>query len=451
MGKKVRFLGVVLAVSILLASCATTSDRLLVYERPAYGPLPPAVQDDGDYFVAVAVSGGGSRAAVFSAAVMKELYEQVKLPDGGSIIDEIDYISGVSGGSLAMAYYSLKKPDVDSSRTDLYDAFFTTYLADMRKDIEHRLTGGIFRLIASIFESMVARGIVIMRTFDALYFHGATFDLLREREDRGLCPTLIVNGTVMDTGSKFLFTTLAHDDFGRAPEALRDKLTRTGLGKSEYHIGGDLLGIVTCGDIGLSIDDMEISRSVAASASVPMALGPIILKDLTRSSGPDQYFVHVNDGGVNDNNGIISLVQLLLGRFDEKPGGYRGGLVIVIDSNQDINPAKTEGLLEAFKLSSIAGRTLDISFYRGKAFTYITVMFLTTSDPRFKNVTFVYITPYSADDETITGLFEQTPTRFRIDGDKADNLERAAKIVVGKARETILESYGTGGSIRKGH
>ncbi len=49
---------------------------------------------------------------------MKELYKQVKLPDGRSITDEIDYISSVSGGSLSMAYYCLNKPNVDSSHTD---------------------------------------------------------------------------------------------------------------------------------------------------------------------------------------------------------------------------------------------------------------------------------------------------------------------------------------------
>jgi predicted acylesterase/phospholipase RssA len=446
------FLTFAVVASVLLFSCSTVEKGLVVYDKPLRTIAPSAVRDDGDYFVAVAVSGGGSRAAVFSAAVMKELYEQVKLPDGRSIIDEIDYISSVSGGSLAMAYYCMKKPDVGSSHTDLYDPFFAAYLADMQKNIESELTGGfIFEKISTIFRSMVVRGMLIKQTFDLLYFHGQAFDALRERQDKGSCPTLIVNGTVMDTGSKFLFTTLSHDDFGRVPNSLREKLANTGLGKSEYHVGGDLLGIVTCDDIGLSIEDMEISRAVAASAAVPVALGPIILKDRARSKGLDQYFLHVNDGGINDNNGITSVMQLLLGRLDRKPGGYRGGMIIVIDSNQDISPARTEKFLEGFKLTSIAGRALDISFYRGKAFTYATIMFLMSSDPRFKDFTFVYITPYSADDETIKRLFDETPTRFRIEGDKADNLELAARIVVGEAKETILKSYGSYGEAKRRH
>ncbi len=78
---------------------------------------------------------------------------------------------------------------------------------------------------------------------------------------------------------------------------------------------------------------------------------------------------------------------------------------------------------------------MNISILRGKALTYITIMFLMSADPRFKNVTFVYISPDQADDPEILTLFQQTPTRFKIDPDKADNLERAAEIIVRKVKD----------------
>jgi hypothetical protein len=68
----------VLALSLLFSfACSTINYNLLVYDQPS--PITPQYTpaDDGDYIFAVAVSGGGSRAAVFSAAIMKELYEQV--------------------------------------------------------------------------------------------------------------------------------------------------------------------------------------------------------------------------------------------------------------------------------------------------------------------------------------------------------------------------------------
>ena len=50
-----------------------------------------------DYFIGLAISGGGSRAANFGSAVLWEL-------DRLGILQHVQYISTVSGGSLAGAY-----------------------------------------------------------------------------------------------------------------------------------------------------------------------------------------------------------------------------------------------------------------------------------------------------------------------------------------------------------
>src|SRR5438067_2452798 len=55
--------------------------------------------DDG-YFVGVAISGGGSRSANFSAACLFELQRL-------GILQHVDYVSSVSGGSITAAYYCL--------------------------------------------------------------------------------------------------------------------------------------------------------------------------------------------------------------------------------------------------------------------------------------------------------------------------------------------------------
>jgi len=397
--------------------------------------------DDGDFIFAVAVSGGGSRAALFSAAVMKELYEQVKLPDGRSITDEIDYLSSVSGGSLSMAYYCLNKPNVDSSNTDIYDEFYVEYLADMRRDIGRDLLKSILHWYR-FFSTAEEKGLLLKRQFDEFYFHGRTFDEIAERQKNGWCPTLILNGTNMDTGSKFLFTTLTPNDFDAMPTTLVERLSKTGFGKSDYHFGGDLMGITFCDDIGLSIGDMEVSRAVVASASVPLMLGPMVLKDHLQSKPDDEFYTHVSDGGITDNQGITTVMQLIVDRFVDTPGKqYRGGLVIIIDSNQTIDPNLSVNSIRGFTMLGTAERAMNISVFRSKAFTYITIMFLMSTDPRFKNITFVYISPYQSDDPEIMEFFQQTPTRFKLDPDKADNLERAAEIVVRKVKDKLLDAY----------
>ncbi len=372
---------------------------------------------------------------------MEELYKQVKLPDGRSIIDEIDYISSVSGGSLSMAYYCMNKPNVDSSHTDLYDEFFDTYRTDMRRNIEGDLIRNLFRFY-KIFLTSEETGLLLKQAFDKLYFQGRKFDELGKRQKNGWSPTLIMNGTVMDTGARFLFTTLTKDSFDTTPRDLAEKLTQTGFGKSNFRFGGDFLGITFCDDIGLSIGDMEVSRGVAASASVPLLLGPIVLKDQKNSTPDEESFIHVSDGGINDNQGIVTIMQLIIDRLVDTPKrNFRGGLVIIIDSNQSIDPAKSMGSVKGFNLLGTAERAMNISFFRGKALTYVTIMFLTSTDPRYKDITFVYISPYVADDADIAHLFEETPTRFRIAPDKADNLSRAAEIAVRKAKDTILDAY----------
>src|SRR5206468_4736393 len=63
-----------------------------------------ADRNNDGYFVGLALSGGGSRSANFAASCMFQL-ERLGL------LEKVDYISSVSGGSLTAAYYCLNGPD----------------------------------------------------------------------------------------------------------------------------------------------------------------------------------------------------------------------------------------------------------------------------------------------------------------------------------------------------
>ena len=132
--------------------------------------------DDGDYFLAVTVSGGGSRSAVWSAAVFRELFKQVKLPDGRSILDEVDYISSVSGGSVSSAYYCLNKPESDTSNIEEHTTFFDTFVKEMRRNIERDVMLKPW-LWYRIFLQPVELAFYLKWDFDKYYFHNATFNL----------------------------------------------------------------------------------------------------------------------------------------------------------------------------------------------------------------------------------------------------------------------------------
>ncbi len=81
------------------------------------GGAPPATRatlhpreprGDPGVLVLLALSGGGSRAAWFSAAVMLEL-EEILRDDGFNLLHEVDVISAVSGGSFPAAYYCISQ------------------------------------------------------------------------------------------------------------------------------------------------------------------------------------------------------------------------------------------------------------------------------------------------------------------------------------------------------
>ena len=65
-------------------------------------------QDD-DVLLALSFSGGGTRAAAFSFGVLTELERSPERAAAKSLLDRVDFISGVSGGSVTAAYFGLQK------------------------------------------------------------------------------------------------------------------------------------------------------------------------------------------------------------------------------------------------------------------------------------------------------------------------------------------------------
>src|SRR5262249_9209405 len=92
---------------VLLAGCASAS-YVKVKRVDTPGPCMTDVAAQ-DLLLGVALSGGGSRAALFAEAGLEAL-ARLRTADGGSVINKIDHISSVSGGSLSAIYYIEKKP-----------------------------------------------------------------------------------------------------------------------------------------------------------------------------------------------------------------------------------------------------------------------------------------------------------------------------------------------------
>ena len=92
-------------------------------------------RDSGDIVLTLAFSGGGTRAAALAYGVMQELRDTTVKIKGRRhrLLDEVDTISSVSGGSFTSAYYGLYG-----------DRIFEDYeTAFLRRNIEGSLIRGL--------------------------------------------------------------------------------------------------------------------------------------------------------------------------------------------------------------------------------------------------------------------------------------------------------------------
>lgn len=107
----VRFLraAALLVTTLAIAgSCASLPPRPI---NDAASPMPPARQftppfHTGEDAIGLAFSGGGARAAAFSYGVLLGLAE-ARTPDGQSQIDNIAFITAVSGGTYTASWFGL--------------------------------------------------------------------------------------------------------------------------------------------------------------------------------------------------------------------------------------------------------------------------------------------------------------------------------------------------------
>ncbi len=110
-GTMSRLAVAVVVVTILGGCAAHINPRLAAYSPGGYRYAN--VRADGpeeELFVILAFSGGGTRAAAFSYGLLEGLQSVIYQPAMGpprTLLDDVDVISSVSGGSFTAAHYAL--------------------------------------------------------------------------------------------------------------------------------------------------------------------------------------------------------------------------------------------------------------------------------------------------------------------------------------------------------
>jgi NTE family protein len=125
-----------------------------------------------------------------------EALRDVKLKMGGRsrrLLDEVDVINAVSGGSIVAAYYAVH-------REGLFRDFESKFL---KRDVERQLRAEIFANLPRLAGPQFSRGEVLAEYFDRELFNGATYaDLARGN----MRPYVVINAAALATGARFPFT-----------------------------------------------------------------------------------------------------------------------------------------------------------------------------------------------------------------------------------------------------
>jgi len=267
-----------------LAADATPLDIAAAHDDVTVRPTTTAprthltadlTRDDG-YFVGIGISGGGSRSANFAAACMFHLQRL-------GLLQRVDYISAVSGGSLTAAYYCVSTDDewnpaiaqkrlTHSFATDLLWATFMPWNS------------------AALFFSDYDRSDLLANSFRKVLFtrdaRELTFGDLRP--DR---PRLLINATDLQSGKGFVF---CNETF--------DKLNS-------------------------DLSKYPLAHAVAASSAVPVLLHQVTLRD---HSTTFKQYRHLVDGGVVDNLGVKTLVEMYRAQVKEDATRYHKGAVFIV-------------------------------------------------------------------------------------------------------------------------
>ena len=376
--------------------------------------LEDASRRDPD-FIALALSGGGSRAAVFSAAVMFELERH-------GILRQVDVLSSASGGSVAAALYAASCDDAqdcpgtvnpDLRRTiwresEIYPLLQQNFIDRWR--INCWRPGNIVRY-ATYFD----RTDVMAETFAETLFGGAreteSSFLFRDLNPRR--PYLILNATNnTDSVAVPEIFTFTEQDFG----TLRSRL-----------------------------DLFPVAYGVAGSAAFPGAFHYVTLRDYGTQ---ESKFVHLMDGGVQDNLGIETLWRILLrdsgARYRDVP------VLVILADSRPAAKAKSAAdpdprhFLDYFVDFSNIQDTYSLLMVENQRLRAREFDKYVKSRPRGLFIHLEFGTLKDGHPELYSKV-SRIPTNFKISDEQAESLRQAAAVLVGKAVERIRADAYWGG------
>ncbi len=291
----------ILCVTLLLGCeyVRPTMNAPLAHWDPAYGyrstNLPPSKTGSSDsLFIVASFSGGGARASALSYGVLREMARTQIVWEGRHkrLVDELNILNAVSGGSFTATYYALYGDRI-------FQDFETRFL---RKDWESELRARIFRSPSNwlrLWSPYFGRAHIFAELLDEALFDGHTFgDLLAKRQR----PIINLHASDMASLSRFEFN------------------------QRQFNI--------ICSDL----SQLPLSVAAASTSALPLLLSPISMTNYAGQCGfqpparlveerptawgrqrarelrsyldaKQRPYIHLLDGGLSDNIGMRSVLE----------------------------------------------------------------------------------------------------------------------------------------------
>lgn len=369
-------------------------------------------------------SGGGTRAAALSYGVLEELRDTTFVFDGQEkrLLDEVDSISSVSGGSFTAAYYGLYGDRIFEDYEEVF----------LRRNVQRTLIGSVLNPVnwLRMAFTKLNRTELAIDYYDRNIFHGSTFADIEARDG----PYVAINATDLGIGERFTFTQRSFN--------------------------------MLCSDR----SNFSVARAVAASSAVPIAFKPVTLKnhDSCQHEEPawvtaarenmgnnerlrtlvenyDSYqdkekrrYIHLADGGITDNLGVRSLYDRVeaaggvLRAFRDSNTGLPEYIIVIVVNAQtraaDPMDSSNESPSNAAVLGAVS-RT-QIGRYNLESMVLLQESLeswaaeLSTPDHQVTSY-FIKLDFESIADEKVRLVFNNMATSFSLPSEEVDNLIEA--------------------------
>lgn len=275
----------------------------------------------------IAASGGGTRAALYTAAVMEGLAKQGK-------IEDVIMGSGVSGGGAALAYFAGKRPALVKLHENAWNEYFDVMSKSFIKDV---INGALeWRIVSSS-----RLGLLLTESFEQHWALDKNRNKLGDVQDFGLILNTAVAGQftcdeeskkcsqvpLLINAERQFRNEMTHSDLAGGRLLLTNLSLKNGFVPSVEKVGGPK-------GLPVIVDDPTTRLEVAAALNANFP--PVFSNAAIDVGEKSRYWV--TDGGTVDNRGIEMLLYTLRNTLRDPQEFARIGrlpaiTVVVVDAS----------------------------------------------------------------------------------------------------------------------